>query len=789
MATTNNPAAREQWAAYREDALERGETVLLLPKVNRWYPYLTVSTAEEINIRLIRIWQDQEASASKFSAWAELERTAGWRGVLAPEDALETMDVHALLNLSGALEFRRNNLDYFDFLRATEQSAMTNPDVPVAAVANWHYALSYARLLERARTQGAEVGTMVQGFVDPTRFSSLLPSGQAITLLLRYCHRNFARLWDGAEQRRLLAAAHPAVRTFFTSVTDLDAALAGREANKTEAAFYQCCHADIPLVTVQEILDGAGGQKLLAKLPREFRERFENTASTSIGERLQRFVGRLSILDRVSAGTSPAPAAAPTYGVPRKELAADTATKWYEIDPEELSALLTEVEGRPSFLVAGRKRWETYLRHTLNHLTAPILVWREMNGSIVPQFDLAPGAAVDLAARTHEEEQRLIRTELERIDRLLPALRRTNSEIAIRELERKRSLFKTPVARGRWKQHLNRQRQEVLMQRKFREQKMTEFGLAEAGFAPREMDEWLDELLKVEREVRPFMAYVRKAFQAALPVGSTTEFNPFRHRHDGVEFDPETIQDQDKWLRGDVMKTLRTRKNYAPITQVNVFCLDFSRSMNHDLMRNLFKVVFLLVSGLEGRETYDAIHFFGSDFRESVSFTDSRGYTTRGVLAKILSHVATIEQGSVVYSGFGGTNISAAVQNSHARIQAFSKKLKEEKPDLRFVKSVLILTDGQPTVGIINLPVLREFIDGFRDDDVSIKGIYLKHPLEQSDFMARIFGAMHSVEATSFEELIASFVQTMSLTYRQQRKDYRAAQKRKRLLGQRVDDA
>lgn len=786
MATIHTTAAREQWATYREDALGRGETILDLPQVSRWYPYFEGGGPEKENKTLRKIWlEDRWGASSNFNDWSDLEHKTGWRGMLVPSSAPDEVGLHRLKELAERTEFYRNYFGFYPFLRATEQSVTTHAGVPVALSAAWNYVLNYARLLQRARTQGAEVGLLLRSFAAEDRFRDLLPSGQCLRLLLQYAHRNFTRLWDGPEHHRLRAAAHPSVRAFFDTAGDIGEALAGRNV-AAETAFYACCRADIPFVAVQDILDDASGRNLLGKLPRTLRDRFERPASSGIKDRLQRFVGRLSILDRVRD-----PGSQPTgddYGVPRTGLAAEDAPTYTELHPEEMTTLLREVAERPSARSVGKARWEKYLVNVINELTAPVVEWRMINGNCTPQWVVAPPEAVAVTLRKHQEEQARVKGEMERITRLLPKLKKATNLAAIRQIERKRSPFTTAAASGRWRQYVHRQQQDILGQQRFREQKMEDFGFKAAEFTTAEENLWLDELIRVEKEVRPYMAYVRKAFQAALPVGSTIEFNPYRHRHDGVEFDPETIQDQDKWLRGEVMKTLRSRRNYAPITQVNVFCLDFSRSMNHELMRNLFKVVFLLVTGLEGRETYDAIHFFGSKFREAVNFTDASGYTSRKVLAKILSHVATIENGSVIYSGFGGTNISAAVENSYERIQAFGRLLEEEKPDLRFVKSILILTDGQPTVGVINIPKLGELIEEYRrGDEVSIKGIYLKHPDDKADFMARIFGPMHSVEATSFEELIASFVQTMSLTYRKQRRQYRAEQKRKRLLGQRPD--
>jgi len=176
---------------------------------------------------------------------------------------------------------------------------------------------------------------------------------------------------------------------------------------------------------------------------------------------------------------------------------------------------------------------------------------------------------------------------------------------------------------------------------------MREFGIDKADESEFRRNLWLDEMLKIEEEVRPFMSYVRKAFSAALPVGTTIEFDPYRHRHDGVEF-----------------------------------------------------------------------------------------------------------------------------------------KLSEEEPDLKFVTSLFVLTDGQPTMGITDLDKLNAFIEEKRQDgDVSIKGIFLKHEDDASDMISRIFGREHAVASTTFKQTVTTFVQIMGRTYRAQRREFRAAEKRKRLLG------
>ncbi|MEM6769378.1 MAG: vWA domain-containing protein [Bacteroidota bacterium] len=784
MSTKYQVAAGEQWSVYREDAGERGEVILPLDRLERWHPYFGPDGGPRINQLLREVWSDTSAVAAKFNAWRHLEDGPQWQGMILPLNERNRLGYHRIRAVSRSLEFWRTKVDWYNYLQRVLQESSTTDLGEVSQKAIWEFLPLYAKAIRLGQQQGLDIVALRRDLPDTSDFGKTVPSQQLVSLLLAYACRTFPTVWNEPAFNAKLERAHPNVQSFFANRVAVGDYLEDASVTDLFPAFVDCFRADLPYVVLQDVVDNHSGLNLRGRLPTEYRELVADIAQDRLGDRLKRFVGRLSILERARLDTSTAPAAAPRFLTDYAPLVTQGDTAWHTFHPEEQTVLLSyssRFTGEESIVLRGQDGW----RQTLRYLTAPFLDWEhDEAGVCYPQWAIAPEDKVREAAKAYEREQQQIKLELDRIKLLLPKLRQATTEVAIRDIERKRMPFTTGKANLKWQGALDRQRQEILNRKLFREQKMEEFGVHLAQFDPTEKDIWLDELLRVEEEVRPYMAYVRKAFQAALPVGSTIEFNPYRHRHDGVEFDPDTVQDQDKWLRGEVMKTLRSRKEYASITQVNTFCLDFSRSMNHDLMRNLFKVVFLLVTGLEGRDTYDAIHFFGSKFLEAVDFTDAKGFTSRTALARILSKIATVDRNYVVYSGFGGTNISDAVEKSHAKIMAFSQRLEEERPDVRYVRSILVLTDGQPTVGVINLEKLNEFIAGFREQgNVSIKGIYLKHPDDRSDFIARIFGVRNAVEASSFEELIATFVQTMSLTYRQQRKDYRQQQKRKRLQG------
>ena len=259
------------------------------------------------------------------------------------------------------------------------------------------------------------------------------------------------------------------------------------------------------------------------------------------------------------------------------------------------------------------------------------------------------------------------------------------------------------------------------------------------------------------------------ATTAALPIRKTIEFNSERHVQSGIEFDPNTINDQNKWLRGEVMKTVTSKTKLGEIEQINAFCLDYSGSMKHDRMRNLFKILYLLVLGLEDRKSYDAFHFFNSNFIEGLNFTEE--FTQRSLLFRILSKVSEIKDGKVLYGGYTGTNIGAGVLECHNRIHSFKNEITQKKPNSNFVCSMFVITDGEPSVGIYDLDELNDFIQEKRNDgEIAIKGIYIKSEEDENNFMESIFGPEEFVETVEFGEAVNKFVTIMTKTYREQRK-------------------
>ena len=368
-----------------------------------------------------------------------------------------------------------------------------------------------------------------------------------------------------------------------------------------------------------------------------------------------------------------------------------------------------------------------------------------------------------------------------RLQKILLKLYSKPSVFAVEEFSKTVHPFQTVIAKEKWQRSLEEYILRLQNQVNFRLQKMREYGILEAGEQSNFRKEiWLDELLKIEKEVSPFISFVKRAFQGALPFRKSIEFHPYRHSIDGVEFDPETIQDHEKWMNGEVMKSLRINVDRQPVEQINAFALDSSGSMKHEKMRNLFKLCYLLVLGLEERKTYDAFHFFSTNFIEGADFTHN--YTNRNLLFKILLNIARIRGGKVEYKGDGGTNISEGILECHDRIEAFSKKLKAKNPNIQYLKSIFVITDGEPSAGIIDVQKLNEAIAEKRKiSNIAIKGIYLKPEEEEVMFMEDIFGPNQFVETVDFNDALEQFVYIMALTYKKQRKELKRQQKLKKL--------
>jgi len=788
---TRLTTVQRQWADLREAAASRSNLLLPLPDLDYWYVFFDAQRPERANESLANIYgDDTTALLNPDQFWKRTDPGKDWLGFLMPNDELDRIGISDLERALTALTLSKDRFGWPAYLRELYEAARARPDVPPVVAGLWHYVPRYADLLNVAHREGVGLSGLLQPLADGETVRTRLPSEQCFHLLLQLCRKPYATYWNRERFRRDLGGAHPAVRTFFTvHQHTLERAFVhgrGKLARPVADAFYELCALDIPRVRVQELLDDDSGTLMAERLPPDLRRRYApaSEATAGLGKRLKTLVSKVGKGANNLFVISAAPASAPAYAAPALPFIAEGKPAFYELPEVEFDALVTAAPaGSPDERVIAN-RYERHLAGVLDALTAPILRWEKPHEHYRPVWRLPDPKTADRAYKKYGEEAVIAAREMAELEYQLPKLKGIRTRAALNRFQENLPYCHSPLVTRRLRDAIESKLREIDNQKTYRNQRMREFGIDRADESDFRKQLWLEEMLKIEEEVRPFIAYTRKAFQSALPVGTTVEFDPYRHSHDGVEFDPDTVQDQNKWLRGDVMKTLRGRKNFTPIVQVNTFCLDYSRSMTHDLMRDLFKVVFILIMGLEGRQSYDAIHFFGSDFFEVVGYDENRNYTNRSILFRVLRNISEIYVNRIVYSGVGGTNISAGVEKSHEKMKAFTGQLREDQPELDFVSSLFVLTDGQPTMGIIDLEKLHDFIEEKRKDgDVAIKGIFLKDPKDASTFITTIFGAEHAVDTSTFKETVRTFVEVMGRTYKAQRKKFRAAEKRRKLLG------
>ena len=410
------------------------------------------------------------------------------------------------------------------------------------------------------------------------------------------------------------------------------------------------------------------------------------------------------------------------------------------------------------------------------------MYWKTDGEKCYPQWNLFEDDQAKNLREVYKQKQKEVKEEKKLLEKHLKALMQLDSVEDLIAYKEKNSLYFTnDQFQIRWEEEFENLLNRIKHKEKYFASRMKEFGIHEARMNKKQKTIWLKEMLKIEEEVKPYIKYVRKAFQTALPIRRNVIFSNERHVNDGVEFDPNTIFDQEKWIRADVMKVMESKVERGEAVQINTFCLDYSGSMKHDRMRNLFKILYLLVLGLEDRKSYDSFHFFSNNFIEVVNFSEA--YTNRKVLFSIMQQIATLIVGEVHFFGEGGTNISDGVIKSHRKMSKFVKEFKTKNPDANIVCSIFVITDGEPSLGVIDIPDLNAIIQELREDgDVEIKGIFINSEDDVSmDLMSDIFGEDNYIETTDFEEGVNKFVKIMTETYKKQRKAYKWKLKKQKL--------
>jgi len=468
----------------------------------------------------------------------------------------------------------------------------------------------------------------------------------------------------------------------------------------------------------------------------------------------------------------------PYFTPASKKWVKEDAQKWYGFMTIERENLLIEANNvlslfqQEALTKNAKKRWNLYLQNFANQIFGPFFYWTEVEDNLIPQWNIFDSKSAKALDFWFEKKQESEIKERKKLKKYIQYLYTKKTLVETQRYVESIDSFSFEHLQQQWDKAAKAQLASIRHKGEYRLRRMQEFGMLQGNKRPdKKLELWLDELLQIEKEIGPYIPFVQQAFLMALPSKTSTEFDPYRHSHDGIEFDPETTQDQHKWLRGEVMKALRVRSGKADAEQVNAFALDFSGSMRHKRMRNLFKILYLMVLGLEDRKSYDAFHFFGTEFIETVNFSDN--YTNKSLLFRVLKRIARIDYEGIRYGGFGGTNMSEGIIGCHDRIKVFAEKLKAKYPKRFFLKSIFVITDGEPSLGVhvpeaLNLVINKKRKDG----NIAIKGIYLKPADEKfASFMERIFGKDQFVETDDFAEAINRLVYIMTQTYKRQRID------------------
>ena len=772
-----------------------------------WHCYRSSVQKKDPNYKPVKYSQLNEDIKSCFvqsdfintiEFWKTIEHQIQWEGFFLPAEELKNLSRAQLVQELDFLKLLHTSFPYLSFLETLKKVSLQKAHLqePLPLIAVWQFLRFYADFLGKLYAQQSSIFSGMLGWyvhrfkVD--KFQTLLPSEQIGILLFLTCESFFWEAISENKRSHLLEIAHPDVQAFFGEHTNnlnilfeagfntaTDTSAGGIE-QIIQQAYYQVCQLDLKYIEIQEFLDNDSGMDFQQQLPR-FAYLFEEEKPT-FKDRVKAMITDFSGKLKREPIRKPQPIYAPT----RESFTKKQGVAWHDLSAGELEELQTAIRTtlKDRIKLFARLRWHKHLQNLGNLFTTPVIVWEREKKGCYPAWNILKLSTSLQYTKTLSKKLESEQIERNRLKTVLARLYKLKNLPDIDGYYANVPSFGYKLVQQQWTQAMKAHRVSIHNRNVFRLRRMREFGIVTGKEILNDRkDIWLDEMLKIEEEIRPYILFVRQAFQAALPISRSVEFHPYRHNHDGVEFDPSTIQDQDKWLRARVMKTLRNKVVQGEVEQVNAFCLDYSGSMNHEKMRNLFKLLFLLIYGLEDRKSYDAVHFFSTEFIATANF--SKEYTNRKLLFKVLSKIAVITNDTIQYRGLGGTNISDGVLNCHQRIIEFSKSLRNKNPAVNIACSLFVITDGEPSLGIYEPDELHDFIEEKRKaGNVAIKGIYIKPEDELDDegqFLPKIFGPEHYIETTEFKDAIDKFVSIMTKTYQEQRKEFKWKKKKKRI--------
>ena len=719
-----------------------------------------------------------------------------WIGYFMPRPQWTEEKIHQSEKTINKLQLFKK---YFDFRPFLKDVFKQNPSIETneARILNtiWLYGLRYKEYLANTR-QDSKIDQDFQdlwytAIFDLKNFSKLLPSEQ-LTSLMFISYESIYSVEISKLLSTLVKESSLDVELYFSKYKDLFLSTDSVAKEKLQEAldeFIAISMQDKYQFYLEELLLNNSRRSFLARFPGEIRAYFKPKGDSFVSNAIQSIIGRMNILDRVNKmitldkvnRSELSPPSIVTY---RKD-----GIKWSEITiQEELlkckSKYITthEVKRLDEIIL---EQWQNHLINLGNSVTCPFFRVAKSSNRLYFKWNTMEHAKERKYVADYRSKQVREREEDGLLSKHIQFLKQAHDiEYAI-EYARGVRPFSFQHIQKRWETELRAALDDIKRRYAKRIRRMREFGILLGKQKPtKDMHVYLDEILAVEEEVKPYLTFVKNAFQSALPVRKITFFDEYRNNHVGVEFDPETVFDQNKWQRGEVMKILKRKKVFGNVQQVNTFCLDFSGSMTHVRMRNLFKILYLIVTGLEDRKIYNSIHFFSSKFIPSVEF--SLRYVDRKILFKILTQISRIADNRVVYGGVGGTNISDGLEKCYQRIITFSDEIYSKKKEEGITKSIFVISDGEPTLGVMDIPDLAEIIRNMRrEGDVSIKGIYIKPENDTSDFIPQMFGEGNYVENTSFEEGVKNFVSIMTKTFEMQRKEFKNKKRVKKVFGAR----
>ncbi len=731
---------------------------------------------------LVNLIQNKEKTENKY--WESFKEWTNITGVLVPQSALIKLGFSNLTESVNYIQLFSQQYPFHQILRATQDIASDekNDLLQDKYKTLWFIIEGYTHFIAQLEDQSKESVTNYLFILwNQSSIYELLPSTQLTHALIhlildivrpdslssRYKPKNY---WTDVskfitsnelELRIILSKkikSIPFVKEEFVTL------------ERIKQAFYTLCTLDIHLLQIQEYLDKRNNKDLWNSLPVEIQRAFSQMKPNSMMDQIQSAVQKKSIIERIKSLTS----SQEQNQLPHYYTIENTDKKkdnfsWHQLSDDSISTITTFFRQKHTVLTDNLLN-DKMNRHTtdlFNRLTRPVLEWKFIASTLTPIWNTTQHENLLEIIIKYNKTRELEIKEAKLLIGIKKVLIGLTNKSKLDKYILTLPPFKSPILIERLNNLINSQRINIINRRHFSIRKMEEFGISEElepQYRIREL--YLEELLNIEKAVRPYVLYVKKAFDSALPENRENFFDPYRHSIDGIEFDQETVQQVDKWLKGEVMKTINIKPQIHDALQINCFAMDSSGSMDHDKMRNLFKLIYLIVTGLSGKATYDSFHFFGTHFIPAAEFRHS--FDSKNLLYKILrkiTHVTT--NGIIRYGGVGGTYLSGAIMECHQRITDFAKPF--NKKEINYFKTLFVITDGEPSIGIVDPNNLAELIKQKRQEgDVTIKGIYVGPP-SKTPTMPVIFGKDQYVETTNFSTAIVELIDTMSKTYKEQR--------------------